>query len=195
MMTRRPSTLLLPLLLLSATAASITQASNGLRPSQPGQYSSPLISEIEAKAPDQRLKPRVRGFHNLGNGMTFHYNTFSTFEPNWLAALSLSYFWSEIALQVSNTAWMPDDNFLDNTLGLRMSFGGGAYSGGADLVFEDINFEWPVSRDLVKLIAVSMMEYTLKGFCGMFNASLSRGLGTGPIWVVLRLKGLSEMAI
>ena len=88
---------------------------------------------------------------------------------------------------------MPDDQFQDHTFMLQMPLGAGASHGAAYLVFEVINLEGPVSRELVTGIAAAMMEYTLRGFCGLFNAWLTRGRPGEEIWVVLRLRGASEI--
>lgn len=58
-----------------------------------------------------------------------------------------------------------------------------------DLVFEVVSFEGPVSRELVKHVATVMMGYTLRGFCGFFNAWVRRRPDNGGVWIVLRVGG------
>ena len=154
------------------------------------RLSSPKIVAV----PDgSLLRSRTQGYQYLGQGMHLYYKTFLPFDTSWGVALRLSMFWSEIAIQIANRAWMPDDQFLDHTFMLQMPLGAGATYGAASLVLEVINLEGPVSRELVAEIAAAMMEYTLRGFCGLFNAWLTRWIPGEGIWIVLRLKGASEI--
>lgn len=57
------------------------------------------------------------------------------------------------------------------------------------LVFEVISVGGVVTRPLVKIVAAAMMEYTLRGFCGIFNAVMRRRGEGGAVWIVLRVVG------
>ena len=161
---------------------------------QPALTEYGLPSPTIVAVPDgSSLRSRTHGYQHLGQGWHLYYKTFLPFDTSWGVALRLSMFWSEIAIQVSNRAWMPDDQFLDHSFMLHMPLGAGATYGAAHLVFEVISLEGPVSRELVAQIAAAMMEYTLRGFCGLFNAWLTRGRPGDGIWIVLRLKGRSEI--
>lgn len=133
-----------------------------------------------------------REYQHLGRGRSLRYKSFFPFKPSWAVAASLCYFWTEIENQVSNTAWMPEDNFLRDTLRLHMPMYDESGPGGFDLIFEVISFDGPVSRQLASEIATTMMGYTLRGFCGFFNAWLRQAPGRRPIWIVFRLGDLKE---
>ena len=87
---------------------------------------------------------------------------------------------------------MPNDAFLDNQFSLHMPLGPGEWGQALDLSFEVFNFAGPVTREFVLAVAVAMMQHTLKGFCGAFNARLSRN-GGEVMWIVFRVKGLAEL--
>lgn len=140
-----------------------------------------------ALASSNNPQKRAHGHQYIGDGFTLTYKTFTPFFPTWPAALTLSIFWTEIAIQIANPAWMPDDQFDGNTFRLRMPLGG------LELVFEVLSFEGPVSRELVKVVATAMMGYTIRGFCGVFNACIRRRPDSGGVWIVLRMKGLAEV--
>ena len=105
----------------------------------------------------------------------------------------LCHFWSEIALQVSNKAWMPDDNFQSKMFSLHMPLKPGDPGGQVlDLSFEVFSTTGPVTRELVSAVAVTMMEQTLRGFCGAFNARLAQE-GVETFFIIMRVKGLAEL--
>lgn len=133
-----------------------------------------------------------RGFQYLGGGRSLRYKSFFPLKPSWAVAFSLCYFWAEIENQVSNAAWMPEDNFLRDTLRLHMPIQDEAGHGRLDLIFEVVSFDGPVSRQLASEIATTMMGYTLQGFCGFFNAWLRQAPGREPIWIIFRLGRLQE---
>lgn len=58
---------------------------------------------------------------------------------------------------------------------------------GVTLVFEMISVGGVVTRDFVKDVTAAMMEYTLRGFCGVFNAVMRRTGEGGAVWIVLRV--------
>lgn len=142
-----------------------------------------------ADAVEQTKSLGGREYQHLGRGRILRYKSFFPFKPSWAVAFSLCYFWTEIQNQVSNTAWMPEDNFLRDTLRLHMPEAG---PGGFDLIFEVISFDGPVSRQLASEIATTMMGYTLRGFCGFFNAWLRQAPGRRPIWIIFRLGEVKE---
>ena len=140
------------------------------------------------------MEKRERGIHHLPHGWTVQFQTFDVFTPSWTVALSLSEFWSEIATQVSNQNWMPDDQFQRNRIALHMPIPPGQYGQPLDLIFEVFNLDAPVTRDLVQMVAVYMMRVTLKGFCGVFNARLTNRDGEA-FWIILRLKRSLELNV
>ncbi|KAL8895611.1 MAG: hypothetical protein Q9207_008095 [Kuettlingeria erythrocarpa] len=170
--------------------ASALQAETHVEPSSAdGNLTLPRADAIEEK---QGLHERRLRYQQLGGGRELHYNTFLPIAPSFSGALSLCYFWTEVAYQVSRTDWMPDDQFLGDTFRLRMPASDEAMPGVLDLVFEVFSFDGPVSRELVVSIAAAMMEYCLRGFCGFFNAFLRQAPSRGPIWILFRLQGLPE---
>lgn len=76
---------------------------------------------------------------------------------------------------------MPDNQFLGNTFALHMPLAPDPTGQALDLLFEVISFDGPVQRELVLAVAVMMMEYSMRGFCGIFNARMSRGPGGGAV--------------
>lgn len=83
----------------------------------------------------------------------------------------------------------PDSDLLRNFISLRMPVAEGALGGGAELIFEVISFEeYPIPRDIVSFIAEGMLEYSIRGFCVLFNARLRRAPGAAPIFATLRLR-------
>ena len=141
---------------------------------------------------DSTLEKRERGIYHLEHGWVVRFQTFAAFAPSWAAALGLSIFWSEIATQVSNQIWMPDDQFLRNSFSLHMPIPPGRYGQPLDLIFEVFNLNTPVTREFVHMVALYMMGVTLKGFCGIFHAQVSTTAGD-TFWIILRVKGLSEL--
>ena len=119
---------------------------------------------------DSTLEKREPGIYHFEHGWVVRFQTFTAFAPSWVTALCLSNFWSEIATQVSNPIWMPDDQFLGNGFSLHMPIPPGRYGQPLDLIFEVFNLEAPVTREFVHTVAVYMMGVTLKGFCGVFHA-------------------------
>lgn len=84
---------------------------------------------------------------------------------------------------------MPDDQFLRDAFKLHMPL-----EGGFDLVFEVMSVDGTViTRELVREITATMVQYSLRGFAGTFNAVLRQGTGQLPICVALRLNGFVEM--
>ena len=150
-------------------------------------FSSPsLSSSPTASSLDPNILPiRTIRFQNLGRNSVLRYQSFTPFGVSWRIAFYLTIFWSEIATQVSNIAWMPEDQFLSHAFKLHMRLGQEN-----DLVFEVINFEGLVTRKLVAEIAGAMMEYCMRGFCGVFNAWMGDrghwGVAKG-VWIVLRV--------
>jgi len=173
---------------LSPGTLASSARSSSLQPSVP-DHGATIPKPVFLVADETPLQKRVDGYQYLGDGFRLTYKTFTPFPPNWPVALTLSMFWTEIAIQISNVAWMPDDQFGGNTFKLRMPLGQDALM---DLVFEVVSFEGPVSRELVVRVATAMMGYTLRGSCGVFNAWLRQRGGRGGIWIVLRLRGLAE---
>ena len=137
------------------------------------------------------LRRRDLGVHYLGDGWIVYFKAFMPFVPSWTTAWSLSHFWSEIAEQVSNKQWMPDDQFNRNSISIHKPLPPGKNGLAVDLVFEVFNLDGPLSREFLHVVAASMMSQTLKGFCGTFNARLSREAGE-TFWIILRLRGLAE---
>ena len=131
---------------------------------------------------------------NLPDGWVLHFHTFSPFAPSRLVALMLSHFWSEMALQLSNKAWMPDDQFQSKELSLHMPLqpGDPEYGQMLDLSFEIFSTAGPVTRKVASAVAVTMMERTLRGFYGSFNARLAKE-GVETYFIIMRVKGLSEL--
>lgn len=66
------------------------------------------------------------------------------------------------------------------------------YGQALDLSFEIFSTAGPVTRELVLTVAISLMEHTLKGFYGAFNARLTKR-GEETFWIILRVKGLAEL--
>lgn len=175
--------------LIGQTGASGLLAKTRLNPSSAdGNLTLPRAAAIQGK-PD--LHERRLQYQQLGGGRVLHYKTFIPVQPSFPAALSLCYFWTEVAYQVSRMDWMPDDQFLGDTFRLHMPALSEARPGVLDLVFEVFSFDGPVSRELVSNIAAVMMEYCLRGFCGFFNAFLRQAPSRGPIWILFRLEGLA----
>ena len=141
---------------------------------------------------ENTMDKRERGVYHFEHGWVLRFQTFAAFAPSWEAALGLSRFWSEIATQVSNRIWMPDDQFLGNRFSLHMPIPPGRYGQPLDLIFEVFNLDAPVTREFVHTVAVYMMDVTLRGFCGAFHAQINRTAGE-TFWIILRVKGLSEL--
>lgn len=138
---------------------------------------------------------QIRGlqFSYLGGGWNLYYKTFTPFAHTWRTAASLNYFWSQIAIQVLNKQWLPDDLFHEDTFALHMPVKAGLRDDGLDLLFEVISFAGPIHRDFVAAIAIAMREPSARGFCGVFNARLTQGSGTAAIWITLTVRGLAQL--
>lgn len=76
---------------------------------------------------------------------------------------------------------MPDDQFLSNVFSLRMALGQDL-----ELVFEVFDLSGPVTREFVAVVAGMMMDLTMGGFCGTFNARLRRE--EDVVWIVVALR-------
>ncbi|KAL8687359.1 MAG: hypothetical protein Q9218_006444 [Villophora microphyllina] len=139
------------------------------------------------------IQRRYFGHQYIGQGWHVRYKVFTPFGRSQQAALGLCLFWTNIALQVTNTAWMPDDQFLHNTFKLKMALGDEMTGIPLTLVLEVFNFDGPVPRQLVKEVAAAMMGYTLRGFYGTFNAWLSQGPGRDGYWITLTIQGLEDL--
>ena len=88
---------------------------------------------------------------------------------------------------------MPDDNFQSKMFSLHMPLKPGDPGGQVlDLSFEVFSTTGPVTRELVSAVAVTMMEQTLRGFCGAFNARLAQE-GVETFFIIMRVKGLAEL--
>lgn len=84
---------------------------------------------------------------------------------------------------------MPDNQFLRDTFKLHMPLGDEL-----DLVFEVLSLDGSViTRALVQEIAATMVQYSLRGFTGIFNAMLRQGPGRRPIGIFLRIKSNKDM--
>ena len=89
---------------------------------------------------------------------------------------------------------MPDDNFQSKILSLHMPLepGDPEIDQVLDLSFEIFSAAGPVTREVVSAVALTMMEHTLRGFCGPFNARLAQE-GVETYFIILRVKGLAEL--
>ena len=135
------------------------------------------------------LQKRSPSVIYLSGNWVLHYHAFTSFAPSWNVALSLSYFWAQMAIQLSS---LDEERFQRNTFAMHMPLGSDGNNMGLGLQLEVFNMYGPVQRELMLAIASTMMGYTMRGFTGVFNARLSRGPGTA-IWVTLRVTGLAAL--
>jgi len=179
--------LLIPCLLLilsTFSAATPTHPNELYLGNNVHSSSSTTLKDTTA---NKGLQRRRISSATLDGGWVLHYHVFKPFYPAWITALSLSYFWAQIAIQISS---MPDTQF--ETAGLAMHMALGAEYGLA-LQVEVFNMAGDtIPRDFMLAVAAKMMEYTIRGFYGIFNARLKRGPGE-EMWVTMRVRGLGPL--
>jgi len=139
------------------------------------------------------IQTRGLKFSYLGGGRNLQYKTFTPFADSWRTAANLHHFWTQIAIHVLNQNQLPDSLFHENTFALHTPIKAGLRGDGLDLLFEVISFAGPIRREFVAAIATTMMEYSTRGFCGVFKARLTQGPGTAAIWITLTVRGLAQL--
>ena len=128
-----------------------------------------------------------RFFFGIPKMPSTYTNHFQTFAPSWPAASWLADFWFRLGVQL---AMAPDHFFLQETmqidcgpmrLDLINEAGGG------------------IPREFLIALVNTMLRYTERGFCGMFNARVSNKANAGPeeivkLWITFRIvDGLGQM--
>lgn len=117
-----------------------------------------------------------------------HFHVFEHFIPSWIAAFGLSHFWSQMAIEIAD---LPDSRFAGAEFASHMSLGP---EYGLALQLEVFNMGGgPITREFLLIVAGEMMHYTMHGFCGVFNARLSRGPGSDTTWITLMITGRSAL--
>ncbi|KAI4232028.1 MAG: hypothetical protein LQ352_008370, partial [Teloschistes flavicans] len=147
----------------------------------------------QSTAHKNSLERRVFGHHSLGWGRDLHFKVFFPFKISWHVASALEAYWNEVRMQVTNTALTPDNLFQDEHFKLHMLLQDGEAGAQVKLILEIFNLDGPVTREFVEYITVMMMEYTSRGFCGVFNAWMREEASSKGIWIVLRATGLQEL--
>ena len=188
----RQLVLILSLSLIMTSTAIVVPASNSLNLPLADHHRTSPGKVVFTTNRTSLQKRRIR-IQQLGDGWIIQYKKFAPFKPSWFMALSLGYFWTGITTQVADRLSMPDDRFLKNTFALHMPLDPIQPLQGPDMLLEIIRFDRPVSRELVLAVAAVMTKYTMRGFCGVFNARLSQGPGTTPIWIVFKVRGLAKL--
>ena len=180
--------LLLPLFLFAKMTPTLAEPINPVRICfRVGcAYST---SDAAGSAKETALRKRSPSVRYLSGNWVLHYQEFISFTPSWNVAFSLSYFWVQMAIQLSS---LEEERFQGNTFATHMPLGVDGNDMGVGLQLEVFNMDGPVPRELMLAIASMMMGYIMRGFTGVFNARLSRGPGTA-IWVTLRATGLAAL--
>lgn len=105
---------------------------------------------------------------------TYHlrYRAFTVFNPSMRTAAALGFFWTKILWQAFS---LPDSAFTSPHIALVTN----------GLRFDIFNSgEGNVPRALMVEVAQAMVEYSIRGFCGTFNARVDGwNRGRGVFWI------------